>query len=172
MPFKYVLKWHRGDDERVTVEAWNRYPGQNGGKSKAAFVIGQVTGSRALLIRDQVEKAVDTYGARKFSNTLRVEFPLDDTKAIAEAYRIGLAAAVLAHAIGNGSVQKASDYLLNITDEEVWFWTSKLLDDSVGVSKVISALCIISGTWENMQPRGQICIHLVQKDWLQLKIDS
>ena len=75
-------------------------------------------------------------------------------------------------AIGNGSVQKASDYLLNITDEEVWFWTSKLLDDSVGVSKVISALCIISGTWENMQPRGQICIHLVQKDWLQLKIDS
>jgi len=172
MPFKYVLKWHRGNEERVAVEAWNRYPGQNGGKNKAAFVIGQVTGSRVLLIRDQVQKAVDDYGGKKYSNTLRVEFPLDDTKAIAEAYRIGLAAAVLAHAIGNGSVQKASDYLLNITDEEVWFWTSKLLDGSVGVSKVISALCVISGTWDNMQQGGHICIHLVQKNWLDLGIHS
>ena len=34
MPFKYVLKWHRGDEERVTVEAWNRYPGQNGVKAR------------------------------------------------------------------------------------------------------------------------------------------
>jgi len=79
---------------------------------------------------------------------LRVAFPLDDVNAIAEAYRIGLAAAVLTHADERSKGINAISYVLSITDEEVWFWTSKLLDRRIGPKRAISSLCIMSGSWD------------------------
>ena len=40
MPYKYILKWQQGEKERVTVEAWNRYPVSKKEKEKALFLIG------------------------------------------------------------------------------------------------------------------------------------
>lgn len=146
MPYKYVLKWSKGEKEKITVEAWNRYSTDK--PEKPLFTIGQISGSRALLLRERVQAVIDAYKARAYGPTLRVEFPPDDPDAIAEAYRIGLAAAVLTHAPDNQAVQHASRYVLSVTKEEVWFWTSKLLDSGIGPQRTISALCIISGTWE------------------------
>lgn len=145
MPFKYALKWSKGETESITIDAWSRYPVSNNEKKNPVFTIGSVQGSRAIILRERVEQAIKKYGSRTYRNTIRVTFPLDDTRGIAEAYRIGLAAAVLKHAESNESVQKASNYVLNITDEEVWFWTSKLLDENIGPERTISALCVICG---------------------------
>ncbi len=148
MPYKYILKWQQGEKERVTVEAWNRYPVSKKEKEKAVFLIGTIDGSRVIILRDLIQKIISLYNSKKFGPTQRVEFPLDDTKAIADAYRVGLAASVLKYAPDNDALQKASMYVLNITNEEVWFWTSKLLDQNVGRQRTISALCIVSGAWD------------------------
>lgn len=154
MPFKYILKWYQGEKEHVTIEAWHRYPTLKSEKEKAAFTIGKLEGNKVLLIRDRVYEITNKYGSKRYDKTLKVSFPLDDTKAIAEAYRIGLTASILSIAGDNSSIQTATNYVLNTTDEEIWFWTSKLLDSSVGPQKTISALCLISGTWD-VPKKGQ-----------------
>ena len=156
MPFKYVLRWTTKERERIGVEAWARYPSVSKERKHPSFVIGSVEGSRTILLRDRAEQAIATYGAKTFGHTKKVSFPLDDTKAIAEAYRIGLAAAVLHSAVDNESVNRANRYVLSITDEEVWFWTSKLLDANMSRDRVIDALCIISGA----RPTGEGRINL------------
>jgi hypothetical protein len=145
MPFKYVLRWTNGEREQIGVEAWVRYPTMPKERKHPAFVIGMVEGSRTIVLRDRVEHAAALYGARTFGKSKRVTFPLDDTKAVAEAYRIGLTAAVLRSAEGNEAVNRASRYVLSVPDEEVWFWTSKLLDPTVSREQVIDALCVLSG---------------------------
>ena len=43
---------------------------------------------------------------------------------------------------------KALSYVMNVTSEEVWFWTSKFLGvvgEKVDGSKVLKSLCAISG---------------------------
>jgi len=114
MPYKYVLKWYRGETERVTVEAWHRYPNDKKEKEKPAFVIGSIKGSKTVVLRDSVENIIKLYGGKKYGPTMRVEFPLDDTKAMAEAYMFGLAASVLKYAPDNSSLHRASVYVLNI----------------------------------------------------------
>ena len=51
MPYKYVLKWSKGEKEKITVEAWNRYSTDK--PEKPLFTIGQISGSRALLLRER-----------------------------------------------------------------------------------------------------------------------
>lgn len=156
MPFKYVLRWTNNAHERIGVEAWARYQTTPRERKHPSFVIGVIEGGRAILLRDRVEQAIATYGARTFGHTRKVAFPLDDTKAIAEAYRIGLAAAVLSSAVDNDSLNRASRYVLSITDEEVWFWTSKLLDSAMSKDRVIDALCIISGAKPSQTGRSNL----------------
>lgn len=145
MPFKYVLRWTNGEREKIGVEAWVRYPSVPKERKHPAFVIGVVEGSRTIVLRDRAEQAAAAFGVKAFGKTKKVTFPLDDTKAVAEAYRLGLAAAVLRSAVDNEAVNQASRYVLSITDEEVWFWTSKLLDATIGRERVIDALCVLSG---------------------------
>lgn len=145
MPFKYVLRWTDGEREQIGVEAWVRYPSVPKERKHPAFIIGKVEGSRTIVLRDRVEQAAVSFGMRTVGKTKKVTFPLDDTKGVAEAYRIGLAAAVLRSAEDNQAVNQASRYVLSITDEEVWFWTSKLLDETIGRDRVVDALCVLSG---------------------------
>jgi hypothetical protein len=80
-------------------------------------VIGSIKGSKTVVLRDSVENIIKLYGGKKYGPTMRVEFPLDDTKAMAEAYMFGLAASVLKYAPDNSSLHRASVYVLNITNE-------------------------------------------------------
>jgi len=164
------MKWYQGEKERITIEAWHRYPTTKSDKEKVAFTIGKLEGSRVLLLREKIYETIHVYGSKKYDKTIRVSFPLDDTKAIAEAYRIGLAASVLNFAGNNSAVQRASNYVLHTTDEEVWFWTSKLLDASVGPKKTISALCIISGTWDVPKKGQKISIRNLPIEQLMLDV--
>ena len=170
MPFKYVMKWYQGEKERITIEAWHRYPTTKSDKEKVAFIIGKLEGSRVLLLREKIYQIIHEFGSRKYDKTQRVLFPLDDTKAIAEAYRLGLAASVLNFSGDNSAIQRASNYVLNTTDEEVWFWTSKLLDTHVGPKKTISALCIISGTWDVPKKGQRIDIRNLPQEQLMLEL--
>jgi hypothetical protein len=145
MPFEYVLDWNRGNVEKISVTAYPRYSPKAKAHKKPAFVIGAVEGSRAIILRDGVEDAVRSYGSKRTGTTVRVHFPKNDTEAIAKAYRIGLAAAVLENAPNNGAIHKSTSYILDATNEEVWFWTSKLLDKRVGSERTVAALCIVSG---------------------------
>ena len=164
MPFQYVIKWYLGDIEKITVEAWHRYPTTKKDKEKPAFVIGKLEGNRVLLLRDKIYDIIHKYGSRKYHKTIKISFPPDDPKAIAEAYRIGLSAAVVSNIEDNDSIQKASNYVLDVTDEEIWFWTSKLLNSAIGPQKTISALCIVSGTWEVPKKGGKLNSSIYQKN--------
>ena len=149
MPFRYVLKWDRGKVEKISVIAYPRYSQNKRGRPKKSFEIGSINGSRALILREAVGEAIQRYGSRKYNSIVHVRFPFDDTKAVALAYRIGLTAAVLKEVTSNDAVHKATSYILDSTNEEVWFWTSKLLDTRVGPERTITALCVISGAGNN-----------------------
>jgi hypothetical protein len=145
MPFRYVLKWDRGNTEKISIKAYPRYPSKSNEKRKPTFEIGSIKGSRAIILRDAVESSIKQYGSRQYGKITQVNFPKDNSEAIAMAYRIGLTAAVLREAPNNGAVHKATSYILDATNEEIWFWTSKLLDKRIGPEKAVTALCIISG---------------------------
>ncbi|MEM2129852.1 MAG: hypothetical protein QXZ70_04560, partial [Candidatus Bathyarchaeia archaeon] len=66
------------------------------------------------------------------------------------AYRIGLAAALINKAQTQQEIEKGTRYILNTTPEEIWFWTSKLLDDEIN-TKALEALAVLSGTTQNNQ---------------------
>jgi hypothetical protein len=61
------------------------------------------------------------------------------------AYRIGLAVALLSKARNHREMEKGVRYVLDATPEEVWFWSSKWLDDSLG-ERALQALAVMSGT--------------------------
>ena len=145
MPFRYVVIWSRGAKEKISVLAYPRYYPQRNHRAKPSFEIGSIEGSRAIILRDAMENAVDKYGSKRYGDNIRINIPKDDTEAVALAYRVGLTAAMLREAPDNGAVHKATSYILDATNEEVWFWTSKLLDKKVGPEKVVAALCIVSG---------------------------
>ena len=146
MPFRYVLKWDKGKNEEISVSAYPKYKSTKSKTKKPAFTIGSISGSRTIILRDATENAIKQYGSRKYGEYKEyINFPKNDSDAIAMAYRIGLTAAVLNEAPNNGAVHKATSYLLDATNEEIWFWTSKLLDKKVGQKKTVAALCIISG---------------------------
>ena len=95
-------------------------------------------------VRDLAKK----YGSKRKGRTTRIDLPKDDIQAIADAYRIGLAAAALNHIKSDQSAEHTLRYIMRATQEEIWFWASKYLgviDEAIETNKVVKALCIISG---------------------------
>ena len=140
MPFKYIIKWQRTNPEKVSVEAYHRYPKTEEEKRKPAFVIGKATGGGIIAIRHVLEQAAKKHPTKKRGKAIHIFLDRD----IETAYRIGLAAALIDKAETIQQIEKTTKYVLNATPEEVWFWTSKWLDDEIN-SKALEALAILSG---------------------------
>jgi len=49
-------------------------------------------------------------------------------------------------------IQKTTSYILNATPEEIWFWTSKLLDDEIN-TRALESLAVLSGATKTSQTR-------------------
>jgi hypothetical protein len=147
MPFKYVIKWHRTQPERVSVEAYHRYPHIEEEKHKPAFTIGKAEGGGLLAIRHALEGAAARNPTRKNKHTTRILLTENDPAAYETAYRIGLATALINKAETPQQIEKTTKYALNATPEEIWFWTSKLLDDEIN-TRALDALAVLSGATE------------------------
>ena len=148
MPFKYIIKWRKTHPEKVSVEAFHRYPHIEEEKHKPAFTIGKAEGGGILAIRHLLEKAAQKNPIKKHGNTLHILLTENDPAAYETAYRIGLAAALIDKAQTQQEIEKGTRYILNTTPEEIWFWTSKLLDDEIN-TKALEALAILSGAIQN-----------------------
>lgn len=144
MPFKYIIKWHRTQPEKLSVEAYHKYPHTEQEKRKPAFIIGKAEGASIIAIRHMLEKAAQKFPTKKYSKTIHIILNENDDKAYETAYRIGLAAALINKAQTTEEIQKYTRYIQNAMPEEIWFWTSKLLDEEIG-EKAIDALAILSG---------------------------
>ena len=145
MPFRYVIKWRRTHPEKISVEAYHRYPHTEEEKHKPAFTIGKAEGGGLLTIRHLLEKATQTNPTSKRGNTTYILLTENDSAAYEIAYRLGLAVALINKAQTPTEIQKGTRYILNATPEEIWFWTSKLLDDEIN-TKAIEALAVMSGS--------------------------
>lgn len=141
MPFKYVVTWRRTHPESVTVEARPRYSKNQNETQKGAFIIGKASGSRVLTIRHTLEDAMKRFPSKRRGRVVRILLDHGDDA----AYRIGLAAALLSKAKNNHEMERSVSYILNATPEEVWFWSSKWLDDNLG-ERALQALAVMSGT--------------------------
>jgi len=147
MPFKYLIKWRRANPEKVSVEAYHRYPHTEEEKHKPAFTIGKAEGGGILAIRHTLEKAAQQNPTHKHGNTTHILLTENDQTAYETAYRIGLAAALIDKAQTPQQIEKTTSYTLNATSEEIWFWTSKLLDDEIN-TRALDALAMLSGATE------------------------
>jgi len=147
MPFKYVIKWHRTQPEKISVEAYHRYPHTEEEKHKPAFTIGKAEGGGILAIRHALEKAAQKNPTKKRGNNTYIYLTENDPAAYENAYRIGLAAALIDKAETPQQIEKTTKYTLNATPEEIWFWTSKLLDDEIN-TRALDALAVLSGATE------------------------
>jgi hypothetical protein len=144
MPFKYIIKWHRGCPEKISVEAYHKFPKKKSEKRKPAFKIGKAEGAGLIAIRHMLEKAVKNFPTKKYGKKLQIILNESNPAAYETAYRIGLAAAIINKAKTSQEIQKCVQYIENAMPEEIWFWTSKLLDDEIG-TKALDALAILSG---------------------------
>jgi len=147
MPFEYIIKWRRTHPEKVTVEAYHRYPKTEEEKTKPAFIIGQAEGASVLAIRHVLEKAAQKNPTKKRGNITYILLTENDPGAYETAYRIGLAVALINKAETPQQIEKTTRYTLNATPEEIWFWTSKLLDDEIN-TRALDALAMLSGATE------------------------
>jgi hypothetical protein len=145
MPFKYIIKWRRKHPEKVTVEAYHRYPKTEEEKTKPAFTIGQAEGSPVLAIRHVLEKAAQKNPTKKHGSATHILIDESEPAAYESAYRIGLAAALLNKAQTSTEIEKGTKYILNATPEEIWFWTSKWLDEDLN-ERALQALAVMSGS--------------------------
>ena len=145
MPFKYTIKWRRTHPEKVSVEAYHRYPQTEQEKRKPAFIIGKAEGGGLLAIRHVLEKAAKNNPTRKRRNTTYILLDENNETAYETAYRIGLATALINKAQTPKEIEKGTKYILNATPEEIWFWTSKLLDDEIN-TKALESLAVLSGS--------------------------
>jgi len=145
MPFKYIIKWRRTHPEKVSVEAYHRYPKTEEEKTKPAFIIGQTEGSGVLAIRHILENATQKNPTKKYGSTTHILLDENDTSAYESAYRIGLAAALISKARTSTEIEKGTRYILNATPEEIWFWTSKWLDEDLN-ERALQALAVMSGS--------------------------
>jgi hypothetical protein len=145
MPFKYRIKWHRTHPEKVSVEAYHRYPHTEEEKRKPAFTIGKAEGGGLLAIRHILEKAAQKNSTKKRGNTTYILLDEGNETAYETAYRIGLATALIDKAQTPQEIHTGTKYILNATPEEIWFWTSKLLDDEIN-TKALEALAVLSGS--------------------------
>jgi len=144
MCFNYVIKWQKTNPEKVTVEAFHKYPHTEEEKHKPAFIIGEAEGSALLSIRHTLEMATHKYPTEKHGATTYIFLNERDDSAYETAYRIGLAVAMINKSQTNEEIQKATRYILNAMKEEIYFWTSKLLDDEIN-TRALDALAVLSG---------------------------
>ncbi|MEN3065118.1 MAG: hypothetical protein ABC536_04155 [Candidatus Methanosuratincola petrocarbonis] len=142
MPFRYVIKWRRSNPESVSVEAYHRFPHTESEKRKPAFVIGRAEGARILVIRHLLEKAKESFPTRRYQKTLHIMLEESSPAAYEVAYRIGLAVALISQAETEEEIRRFARYVENVMPEEVWFWTSKLLDDETGTN-ALDALAVL-----------------------------
>jgi hypothetical protein len=150
MPYRYVMRWRKGESEALTIEAWPKTKelATKNEIRKPCFIIGKVRGPRTTMLWNLATEAAEKYPSIKKNGTIKVTFPIDDITAIADAYRLGLAAAVISRAQTEQLAESALKYIQHAPREEVWFWASKLLrllGEGVDASRVAKALCIISG---------------------------
>ena len=144
MPFNYLIKWRRTNPEKVAVEAYHKYPKTEEEKHKPLFTIGKAEGGGLLAIRHLLEKAAKKNPTKKRGNVTHIFLSENDPEAYEAVYRIGLAVALIDKAKTPEEIEKGTRYVLNVMPEEIWFWTSKLLDDEIN-SKALDALAILSG---------------------------
>jgi hypothetical protein len=144
MPFGYVIRWRRSQPEKLSVEAYHRYPKTEEEKHKPTFTIGKAEGGGLLAIRHLLEKAAQQNPTKKHGKTTYILLNESDETAYETAYRIGLAAALIDKSQTPQEIEKGTRYILNAMPEEIWFWTSKLLDDEIN-SKALDALALLSG---------------------------
>lgn len=145
MPFKYIIKWRRTQPEKVSVEAYHKYPHTMEERQKPAFVIGKTEGASVLAIRHLLEKASQKFPVRKYKKTTHIILNENNEEAYETAYRVGLAVALLNKAKNPQQIQRCVRYVQSTMPEEIWFWTSKLLDEEVG-ERALDALFILSGS--------------------------
>jgi len=150
MPYRYVVKWRKAPNEAITVEAWPKdkslaLPEE---RNKPSFTIGKLKGTRTIMLWQTVKDIAVRYGSKTRGRTTIINLPQDDIPAIAEAYRLGLAAAALDNIELEQAAEHALRYITRATQEEIWFWASKYLrvvDEAIQTKRVVEALCIISG---------------------------
>ena len=150
MPYRYVVKWRKAPHEAITVEAWPKdkslaLPEE---RNKPSFTIGKLKGTRTIMLWQAVNDLAVRYGSKTLGFTTRINLPQDDISAIADAYRLGLAAAAIDHIESEQAAEHALRYITRATQEEIWFWASKYLgviDEAIKTRRVVEALCIISG---------------------------
>ena len=149
MTYKYVVKYRRLPVEEVTVEAWPSDPrlALEGEVRKPSFSIGRLDGPRTFLLMSTVHDLAKRFGYRRYGQVTHVRIPNNDVSGVADAYRVGLAAAALSLIPSEESAENAYRYIMRATEEEIWFWASKYLGvvgDGIKVEKVVEALCVIS----------------------------
>ena len=153
MSYKYILKYSRGVEQKITIEAWPRLReyANNGEKRKPSFIIGSLEGSRTLMLWHHIEQSRKKYDSIKKGKYVHVNYPPEDADAVNDAYRLGLAAAVVDAAIDADFADMALRYIMNATKEEVWFWTSKILGvvgEKSDRERMMNAIFLISGAKE------------------------
>jgi hypothetical protein len=152
MSFKYVIKWRRHNPEKISVEAYHKYPKTEQEKRKPAFIIGKAEGAEIIAIHHMLEKAAKKFPTKNYGKTIHIILNESDPIAYETAYRIGLAAALINIAQTPQEVKMCIRYIENAMPEEIWFWTSKLLDEEVSI-KALDALAILSGARQaNVKP--------------------
>jgi len=151
MTYKYVLKWRTGEKSKIIVEAWPSSPkiALPNERKKPSFIIGSTKGKRTIILMSIVEELKKKYKVKNKNGLHRIDFPFDDIEAIADVYRIGLAAEVVSKSKDFDSADGSLQYVLRSTTEEIWFWSSKLLGvvgSKIDASRVINALTILSNS--------------------------
>ena len=144
MPFKYVIKWRRAQPEKLSVEAYHRYPHTEEEKRRPAFIIGEAKGASILAVRHLLERAAKKFPNKRYNKTIHIILDGGDNEAYEMAYRIGLIAALLNKAKTSEEIKKQVRYIQGAMPEEIWFWTSKLLDEEIG-ERALDALAVLSG---------------------------
>lgn len=150
MPFKYIIKWRRSRPERVSVEAYHKYPCSLIEKREPAFIIGRAESAGLVAIRHMLEKAAQKFPTKRYNKTLHIVLNENDDEAYEVAYRIGLAVALIGKAQTTQEIRQYVRYVQSVMSEEIWFWTSKLLDEEVG-TRALDALAILSGTKSSVE---------------------
>ena len=166
MTYKYVLKWRTGENAKVSVEAWPSstrisLPHE---RKKPSFIIGSAKGKRTVLLLSMIQDIKREYKVKEKNGSYRIDFPFDDIGAIADVYRIGLAAEIISRAQDMDSADDSLQYVLRSTTEEIWFWASKLLGvigSKMDSAKVLTALSVLSNS--SLEPYSHSRPHLEAK---------
>lgn len=150
MPYKYILKYRKNQNEYIKVEAWPKFKrfATKKEKNRPSFIIGSVKGSKTLILWHLIEGYEKKYKLIKNKTSFTILYPSEDATAINDAYRLGLAVAAVNSSNDNCLAQCSINYIMNSSIEEIWFWTSKflgVLGNKTEIDRVLNSLYVISG---------------------------